>query len=125
MEMQMEMSYVWAVVITGLVVVFLGLVLLIAFISIVGKIFTAIDKSKKNNKTVDTPTKSTAAAVINNAVIAEDDNEVVAAIAAAIAMMGIADNTTYKIKSIKAANNARPSRSAWAMAGLNESTSSF
>ena len=127
MEMQMEMSYVWAVVITGLVVVFLGLILLIAFISIAGKIFTAIDKSKKNSKTVDATPKSTVAAadINNNAVIAEDDNEVVAAIAAAIAMMGIADNTTYKIKSIKAANNARPSRSAWAMAGLNESTSSF
>ncbi len=125
MEMQMEMSYVWAVVITGLVVVFLGLILLIAFISIVGKIFSAIDKSKKN-KTVEFHSKTVDIASVNNGFDAiSDDTEVVAAIAAAVAMMGIADNTTYKIKSIKAANNARPSRNAWAMAGLNESTSPF
>ena len=125
MEMQMEMSYVWAVVITGLVVVFLGLVLLIAFISIVGKIFSAIDKSKKN-KTVESPAKDAGVTSVDNGFAAvSDDTEIVAAIAAAVAMMGIADNTTYKIKSIKAANNARPSRSAWAMAGLNESTSPF
>ena len=125
MEMQMEMSYVWAVVITGLVVVFLGLILLIAFISIVGKIFTAINNSKKN-KTVESPAKESKVSTVDNGFTAEsDDTEVVAALAAAIAMMGIADNTTYKIKSIKAVNNARPSRNAWAMAGLNESTSPF
>lgn len=125
MEMQMEMSYVWAVVITGLVVVFLGLVLLIAFISLVGKIFSAIDKSKKNKNAEPTSKDAGVASVDNVFSAVSDDTEVVAAIAAAIAMMGIADNTTYKIKSIKAANNARPSRSAWAVAGLNESTSPF
>lgn len=125
MEMQMEMSYVWAVVITGLVVVFLGLVLLIAFISLVGKIFSAIDKSKKNKNAEPTPKDAGVTSVENSFTNVSDDTEVVAAIAAAVAMMGIADNTTYKIKSIKAANNARPSRNAWAMAGLNESTSPF
>lgn len=49
--MQMEMSYVIAVVITGLEVVFLGLVLLIAFISAVGAIFKKIDKKKAEAKT--------------------------------------------------------------------------
>ena len=125
MEMQMEMYYVWAVVITGLVVVFLGLILLIAFISIVGKIFTAINNSKKN-KTVESQVKNSKINTVDNVFVTEsDDTEVVAAITAAIVMMGIADNTTYKIKSIKTANNARPSRSAWAVAGLNESTSPF
>ncbi len=125
MEMQMEMSYVWAVVITGLVVVFLGLVLLIAFISLVGKIFSAIDKSKKN-KNVEAPSKDIKVTPsVKETVAVSDDTEVIAAIAAAVAMMGVADNTTYKIRSIKAANNARPSRNAWAMAGLNESTSLF
>lgn len=125
MEMQMEMSYVWAVVITGLVVVFLGLVLLIAFISLVGKIFSAIDKSKKNKNAEPTPKDAGVASIDNSFTNVSDDTEVVAAIAAAVAMMEIADNTTYKIRSIKAANNARPSRNAWAMAGLNESTSPF
>lgn len=125
MNMQMELSEVIAITITGLVVVFLGLVILIAFISIVGKIFSAIDKSPKS-KNVEAPSKDTnVTPSVKEAVVVSDDTEVVAAIAAAIAMMGIADNTTYKIKSIKAANNARPSRSVWAMAGLNESTSSF
>jgi len=125
MNMQMEPSEVIAITITGLVVVFLGLVILIAFISIVGKIFSAIDKSKKN-KTAEPPSKDAGITSVDNSFSAvSDDTEVVAAIAAAVAMMGIADNTTYKIKSIKAANNARPSRNAWAMAGLNESTSPF
>lgn len=125
MNMQMELSEVIAITITGLVVVFLGLVILIAFISIVGKIFTAIDKSKKN-KSVENPSKDTILKPsIKKDIEVSDDTDVVAAIAAAVVMMGIADNTTYKIKSIKAANNAHPSRNAWAMAGLNESTSSF
>ena len=125
MEMQMEMSYVWAVVITGLVVVFLGLILLIAFISIVGKIFTAINNSKKN-KTVESQVKNSKINTVDNVFVTEsDDTEVVAAIAASFDMMGIADNTTYKIKSIKTSNNDRPSRSDWAVAGLNESTSPF
>ncbi len=47
MEMQMELSYVFAVVITGLVVVFLGLVLLIAFISLIGAFFKKADQNKK------------------------------------------------------------------------------
>lgn len=41
--MQMEWTYVIAVVITGLTVVFLALVLLVLFISIMGKFF---DKKK-------------------------------------------------------------------------------
>ena len=49
MEMQMELSYVFAVVITGLVVVFLGLVLLILFINIIGAIFKSIAGKKKEN----------------------------------------------------------------------------
>lgn len=121
MEMQMPMSEVMAVMVTGLVVVFVGLILLIAVISIVGKIFEAIDSSKKKEIAEPTTVKNTGEINLASA----DENEVIAAIAAAVAMMGVADNTTYKIKSIKAANNACMSRSAWAMAGLNESTSPF
>ena len=42
MEMQMDWSYVGAVVITGLVIVFVALILLIAAVWIMGKIFGAI-----------------------------------------------------------------------------------
>ena len=49
--MQMEGSYVAAVVMTGLIVVFIGLIILIAFVWVMGKIFDAIkgNKDKKND----------------------------------------------------------------------------
>ncbi|MDE6133134.1 MAG: OadG family protein, partial [Oscillospiraceae bacterium] len=56
--MQMGMSYVIAVVITGLIVVFLGLVLLIAFISAIGAIFKKIDQQKAAAKAAETAEKS-------------------------------------------------------------------
>ncbi|MGN0675728.1 MAG: OadG family transporter subunit [Oscillospiraceae bacterium] len=127
MEMQMEMSYVFAVVITGLVVVFLGLVLLIAFISIIGKIFTAVD-AKKRNKSAAAPApkavQAPAAAAAPAAPAASDDDEIIAVISAAVAMMGAADGKSYRVKSVKAAPGAA-SRSAWAMAGLRDTTSPF
>ena len=124
MEMQMELSYVFAVVITGLVVVFLGLILLIAFISVIGKIFTAINNRKKSSETVtsaDTKAVSISEPVLENS----DDDEVIAVISAAVAMMSAADNTTYRVKSIKAVNSPASSRNAWAMAGLKETTNPF
>ena len=48
--MLMDWSYVFTVVLTGMVVVFLGLVLLIAAITIMGKIFEALRASKKDEK---------------------------------------------------------------------------
>lgn len=125
MEMQMEMSYVFAVVITGLVVVFLGLVLLIAFISIIGKIFTAVDAKKKNKSAAAPAPKAVQApAAAASPVAAADDDEIIAVISAAVAMMGAADGKSYRVKSVKAAPGAA-SRSAWAMAGLKETTNPF
>ncbi len=126
--MQMELSYVFAVVITGLVVVFLGLILLIAFISIIGKIFASIDKKKKSAvKTVseasskaDAPAKAAAPTVQ----VSEDD-EIIAVISAAVAMMGEAEGKAYRLKSVKAAAGNSSSRNAWAAAGLRESTNPF
>ena len=124
MEMQMELSYVFAVVITGLVVVFLGLILLIACINIIGKIFTAINNRKKSSETVtsaDTKAVSISESVSENT----DDDEVIAVISVAVAMMSAADNTTYRVKSIKAVNSSASPRNAWAMAGLKETTNPF
>ncbi len=126
----MELSYVFAVVITGLVVVFLGLVLLIAFISIIGKIFATIDK-KKNSAAkaasqaaskADAPAK--AAAPVLQASDSNED-EIVAVISAAVAMMGEAEGKAYRVKSVKAAAGNSSSRNAWASAGLRESTNPF
>lgn len=127
MEMQMELSYVFAVVITGLVVVFLGLVLLIAFISLIGTFFKRADKNKKaadGEKSTPVPAPK-AAPVSVKPVQAADDDEVIAVISAAVAMMSETDGTAYKIKSVRAASNGVPARNAWASAGLRESTNPF
>jgi len=127
----MELSYVFAVVITGLVVVFLGLVLLIAFISIIGKIFASIDKKKKDAKLPQTakaapeaavPAKTAAVPAVQTA---DDDGELIAVISAAVAMMGEAEGKAYRVKSVRAAAGNSSSRSPWAAAGLRESTSPF
>lgn len=126
--MQMDMSYVVAVVITGLVVVFLGLVLLIAFITAIGAIFKKIDEKKaaaKAAEAAEKPAEAPKAAVQPAAASSSDDDEVIAVISAAVAMMSAADGTSYRIKSVKAASANGSSRSAWAMAGLRETTNPF
>lgn len=124
--MQMEMSYVFAVVITGLVVVFLGLVLLIAFISIIGKIFTAINNRKKTEAP---PEQKASAPAVKAAPAAQtgnsEDDEVIAVISAAVAMMSEADGTVYRVRSVRRAAGNGASGNAWAAAGLRESTSPF
>lgn len=125
----MEMQYVFAVVVTGLVVVFLGLVLLIAFISLIGAFFKRADKNKKAAKTENGKSAAVSAPktapVAVNPIQAADDDEVIAVISAAVAMMSEADGTAYRIKSVKAASNGVPARNAWASAGLRESTNPF
>lgn len=124
--MQMDMSYVFAVVITGLVVVFLGLVLLIAFISLIGAFFKKADQNKKaaNAEKNAAPVPKKAPAAVKPVQASEDD-EVIAVISAAVAMMSEADGTVYRVKSVKAASNGVPARNAWASAGLRESTNPF
>lgn len=123
----MDMSYVVAVVITGLVVVFLGLVLLIAFITAIGTIFKKIDQKKAAAKAAEAAEKPAEAPKAAAAPVASgsDDDEVIAVISAAVAMMSAADGTSYRIKSVKAAAQNGSSRSAWAMAGLRETTNPF
>lgn len=124
-------SYVWAVVFTGLSVVFLALVILILFVWIMGKIFSAIDKSKKKKSEASkaaapaakTPAKAPAQAA--KAVVPQgDDDEIIAVISAAVAAMGEAEGKTYRLRSVRASGN-RSSRSAWSMAGLQNDTMPF
>lgn len=130
MGMQMEMSYVVAVVITGLVVVFLGLILLIAFISIIGAIF------KKLNQKGTPPAKTNAPAAVKpvpkivsqpavTAVSSSDDDEIIAVISAAVAMMSAAEGKNYRVRSVRAASSKASGGNAWASAGLRESTNPF
>lgn len=128
MKMQMDMPYVVAVVITGLVVVFLGLVLLIAFITVVGKIFEKIDKAKAAEKAAEQPPAPKAVSampVVQTAASGSDSDEIIAVISAAVAMMSAADGKPYRVKSVKPVSGKSSSRSAWAAAGLRDYTNPF
>ncbi len=122
---QMTISYIIAVVITGLVVVFSGLIILILFVWAFGKVFT-------KNKVQPQPQKTTVIPVIPNPQPTpnilnknqEDDDEIIAVIAAAVAAMGASDGKTYKLKSVRAVKT-NPSRSAWAFAGIQNDTNPF
>lgn len=124
-----ETTDVWAVVFTGLSVVFLALVILIAFVWIMGKIFN-IGKNKKTpaNAAKETTVKTAAVQKAQNPqktnAVNSDDDEVIAVIAAAVAAMGQANGKTYKIRSVSAIQK-NGQRSAWSMAGLQNNTSPF
>lgn len=124
-----ETTDVWAVVFTGLSVVFLALVILIAFVWIMGKIFN-IGKNKKTpaNAAKETTVKTAAVQKAQNPqktnAVNADDDEVIAVIAAAVAAMGQANGKTYKIRSVSAIQK-NGQRSAWSMAGLQNNTSPF
>lgn len=118
MAEKLEISYVTAVVITGLSVVFLGLVILILFVWAFGKIFTSRNKPTPNEK-VPAP-KVTAPVNVSN----DSEDEIIAVISAAVASMGQADGKNYRVKSVKAVKN-RPSRSAWSLAGVQNDTMPF
>ncbi|MBR6924645.1 MAG: OadG family protein [Oscillospiraceae bacterium] len=123
---------VWAVVITGLVVVFLALVLLIVFVQIFGKIFSGIaNEEKKGSKPDVIPVPQvTVPENVTRSVpepeISGDDDEVIAVISAAVAMMAARDGKKYAVRSINRTENRRRSAgSVWGAAGQRENTLPF
>ena len=123
---------VWAVVITGQVVVFLALVLLIVFVQIFGKIFSGIaNKEKKGSKPDVIPVPQvTVPENVTRSVpepeISGDDDEVIAVISAAVAMMAARDGKKYAVRSINRTENRRRSAgSVWGAAGQRENTLPF
>ncbi len=125
---QPSMTSVWAVVLIGLAVVFAALVILIAFVWVMGKFFSSKNDKKKIsvNSTNQQPLKtapSKKTTVVNTAV--NNDDEIIAVISAAIAAMGQADGKVYKLKSVRAVNNTSGQRPVWAMAGLQNNTAPF
>ena len=148
----MEWTYVWAVVITGLVVVFLALILLIFFVWLFGKIITKIEKSRiplminefkakrarkheekaqKNNPKFSHQEKNEPKSAVHTessvtAIPDSNDDEITAVISAAVAMMSANDGKNYKVKSIKSSRNKKHSGvSAWGSAGQRENTQPF
>ena len=114
---------------TGILVVFLILAILIFFFWLMGTIFKAVDKSKANKKAsaetakVDVPAPAVEAAP---APAAADDNdeELIAVITAAIA--AYEESGDFTIKSVRRRGDKNPqARSAWSMAGLNGSMRQF
>ena len=118
--------------ITGILVVFLILAILIFFFWLMGTIFKAIDKSKVEKKSASIEAekaKLAAEPVVQEDPVEEgedvdDDEEIIAVISAAIAAYAEVEGTAYTIKSISKHKNAH-ARSAWSMAGLSDNMRQF
>ena len=114
-------STVGIISLTGILVVFLILAILIFFFWLMGTIFKAVDKKKAAKKAAPKTEIKPAAAVAQTASVeeeADDEEEIVAVISAAIAAFSEAEGTSYTIRSIKKHKDTR-ARSAWNMAGIS------
>ncbi len=123
-----------AVVITGLAVVFIGLILLIALVWLYGKIFEAINNKAAKKAAAAAAVKSEAKAekapAPAPAPVLEDgiEEEVAAVIAAAIAAYGAQTGKKLAVRSIRSADGgsgSRRVRNAWGAAALSEATRPF
>lgn len=123
-----------AVVITGLAVVFIGLILLIALVWLYGKIFQVInDKAAKKDAAAaaaKSEAKAEKAPAPAPAPVIEDgiEEEVAAVIAAAIAAYGAQTGKKLAVRSIRSADGgsgSRRVRNAWGAAALSEATRPF
>lgn len=123
-----------AVVITGLAVVFIGLILLIALVWLYGKIFQAINDKAAKKAAAAAAAKSEAKAekapAPAPAPVIEDgiEEEVAAVIAAAIAAYGAQTGKRLAVRSIRSADGgsgSRRVRNAWGAAALSEATRPF
>ncbi len=117
--------------ITGILVVFLILAILIFFFWLMGTIFKAIDKSRaaKRAAALEVEKVTVPAPVPIAEATAEDeapnnDEEIVAVISAAIAAYAEAEGTAYTITGISRRKSVR-TRSAWSMAGVNDNMRQF
>jgi Na+-transporting methylmalonyl-CoA/oxaloacetate decarboxylase gamma subunit len=124
-----------SVVITGIAVVFLGLIILILLVMLYGKIFEKINASAAEKKALaeaaaaaEAAKKATETAAEKpvSAPIVEDgiDEEITAVIAAAIAAYGEQTGKKLAVRSIKSAGQYG-GRNAWSAAGLSEATRPF
>lgn len=119
-----------SVVITGIVVVFIGLVLLILLVSIYGKIFDVINsraarKAEEAKKAAEASKAATKPEPVKVAApVVEDgiEEETVAVIMAAISAMSSAEGKKLVLKSVK---TAKPQRPAWSTAGIIDNTRPF
>ena len=125
-------SSVGIITLTGLLMVFVILALLILIFWAMGQFFKAVDKKKaakleaeKAAKAAEAAKKAAEAPVVEE--IAEDDfaddDEIIAVISAAIAAYSEQDGKQYEIRSIRRKDSR--TRSAWSLAGIGENTRPF
>lgn len=126
--MNIDFTLAGAVIITGLVVVFIALMGLWLLVWLFGKLFVAISsKPTQSQPKSEAPKpaapKASASTAVKNAMVVEDgiSDEIVAVIAAAVAAMGGAAGG-FALRSVK---RVREARSAWAAAGLMQNTQPF
>lgn len=128
----MDWAFVMSVVCTGILVVFIALIVLIIIVQATGKIFQILDEKSKKNEIQVTVAPKAAPTVIAVPVspaksVTTDGgitDEIVAAISAAISCVMMADgnNKPFVIKSIK---QSTAGRNAWNMAGISDNTRPF
>ena len=119
----MDLGFDVVVTITGIVLVFLILILLMAIITLEGKIFDSMNAKKKAAKEAAKAPAAKPAAPVQQAAAAPAPQveegipgDVVAAIMAAIHAMG---NGKYTLKAV------RRSKNGWGKAGVNDTTAPF
>lgn len=131
---KMSGSFIAAMTITGIAVVFAGLLILVLYLTLSGKIFQSLGIGKEKPKKeasapAPKPAPKPAAPAVKKVsapvVPAEDEDEIAAVIAAVIAAMSAEDGKTYAVRSVKPVRRAGNGRSAWAQAGLSDLTAPF
>lgn len=115
---------------TGILVVFLILAILIFFFWLMGTIFKAIDKAKAEKKAsvdaakAESPAPAAEAAVVETVSEEDDEEELIAVISAAIAAYeGGGDFTIRSVK--RRTEKGSHTRSSWSMAGLGGNMRQF
>lgn len=117
-------SSVGIISLTGILVVFLILAILIFFFWLLGLVFKAVDKKKSAKKAVKAEPAPAKPAPVAETTEEDDMEEIVAVISAAVAAYAEADGTSYTIRSIKRHSDAR-TRSAWSIAGITDNMQKF
>lgn len=121
-EVSQDWGIIGSTVVTGIVVVFLILAILVGFLSLMGMILGGRKKSAPPALAAEKP--AAAVPVVNQiedeAEDDADDAEIIAVISAAIAAYGEAEGKQYRIASVK--KRDRAVRSGWSAAGIAENT---
>lgn len=117
------------ITITGILVVFFILAILIFLFWLMGNIFQNIDKSRKAKAEAAKAAAAKAAPAPAPAPVEEiaeeedNDDEIMAVISAAIAAYAEEEGTSYTIRDVR--KRDKRARSAWSLAGIGENTRPF